>query len=1001
MNASPAAQHMSLERDTKNYYSISKDLRFMKKRIISILLCTLLVLGMVPLPVRALSDGYQTELDVSKGNIVIGDGTLDAYGSDGTHLTDADPDGYYITGTTTSYSVSVIGGTHNISINWLNIDAIYAAFYIENAHVDLLLLGNCTLDSGNGYYDLHMEDANASVMINGGGTLYAGFIGGNNGGTITIEDGGFNFDLVSTGGKGTITIKGGIYKYGYPSDNCVGLQKVPVAERYKVIEDPTRNWRYEVVHGGYNISFHAGDGGNGEMEPLTGVSGSYTLPKCTFTPPVGKVFAGWSTTESGAVITERNITMNQDYTFYAQWVDISDAGIAIDGANFPDATFRSYVATNFDINQNGYLSDTDISAATEINVMGQSITSLTGVEHFTALTKLRCDTNQLTSLDISKNKRLLELDCGANNLTSLDVSNNTLLTRLTCDANKLTSLDVGNNTQLGELECSYNELTVLDVSRNTVLTYLGCNANELTTLDVSNNTGLVQLECSNNQLTSLDLSMNPQLSTLFCSSNAYLISVDADRTYDLTNLPGAFDVTKASNWAGGTVEGAILTVEPNTTSVTYNYANVFDDSVIFTLNVLDTSISGVMIDDTNFPDAVFREYIGTQFDTNNDSNLSEEEINTVTKIGVTRKAITSLQGVEYFTALTELVCDNCQLTSLDVSKNIALQKMSCVGNQIISLDVSSNINLAQLVCSNNQLTSLNVKDDVLLICQGNSYAITVDSANRTFDLTNLPGDFDATMASNWSGGTVEGNILTVNSGTSQITYIYACGGTYIGQDNGVFTLDITEGTTYTVTLKANGGTGDDIAKIDIVGNYNLPACTFTAPAGKQFKGWATAADGDVITAEAIHVPADITLYAIWEDIPHTHGNGTLHNGTPADCTTEVSGEKDYYLCACGQKFYDAACTQPVENAEDLVIPWAHSYTPAHDNSRHWLACSSCGDKKDIADHSLDASGKCSCSYEKPADDGLSGGTIAAIVIAILLVLGGGFALYWFVLKKKS
>ncbi len=839
----------------------------MKKRILSIFVTVCMLLTMLPTAAFATgSDGDQTTLDVSKGNITIGADTVSGYDSNGTAVTTADPDGYIITGTTTSNTVRITGGSHAVHVRELDINATYAAFYIENAHVDLLLLGNCTLDSGNGYYDLHLG-ANASVTINGNGTLYAGYIGGENGGTITIENGGFDFDRVYTGGIGTITIKGGIYKYGYPDENCVGMQKVPVAERYKVIEDSTRAWPYEVVHEGYNISFHAGDGGSGTMGSLTGVSGSYTLPKCTFTAPAGKVFAGWSTTENGAVITERSIAMDQDYTFYAQWVDISDAGVAINEANFPDAAFRDYVAASFDINQNGYLSDADIFAATEINVMGQSITSLTGVEHFTALTKLRCDTNQLTSLDISKNTSLLELDCGANDLTSLDVSNNTLLTRLTCDANKLTSLDVGNNTQLSELECSYNELTALDVSKNTVLTYLGCNANELITLDVSNNTRLVQLECSNNQLTALDLSMNPQLSTLFCSGNAYLISVGADRTFDLKNLPGDFDVTKANNWTGGTVEGNVLKVKPDTTSVTYTYATGFDGSVTFTLNVLDTLIQGVLVNESNFPDAVFRGYVSTQFDTNNDSSLSKEEIDAATEISVTRKTITSLQGVEYFTALTELVCDDCQLTSLDVSKNTALVKLSCVGNQLTSLDVSSNINLGQLVCSNNQLTSLNVKDNVLLICQGNSYEITVDSTNRTFDLTNLPGDFDATKASNWSGGTVEGNILTVNSGTSQVTYTYACGGSYIGENNGVFTLNVMEGSTYTVSLNANGGTGNDVVKSGVVGNYNLPDCPFTAPDAQQFKGWATAADGEVISGTTITVSANTTLYAIWEDIP--------------------------------------------------------------------------------------------------------------------------------------
>ncbi|WP_194608666.1 InlB B-repeat-containing protein [Clostridium vitabionis] len=74
-------------------------------------------------------------------------------------------------------------------------------------------------------------------------------------------------------------------------------------------------------------------------------------------------------------------------------------------------------------------------------------------------------------------------------------------------------------------------------------------------------------------------------------------------------------------------------------------------------------------------------------------------------------------------------------------------------------------------------------------------------------------------------------------------------------------------TTYTVTFDANGGTGTMTAVPGVSGSYALPANSFTAPAGKQFKGWATSADGEVISGTTIDVTADITLYAIWEEDP--------------------------------------------------------------------------------------------------------------------------------------
>ena len=107
-------------------------------------------------------------------------------------------------------------------------------------------------------------------------------------------------------------------------------------------------------------------------------------------------------------------------------------------------------------------------------------------------------------------------------------------------------------------------------------------------------------------------------------------------------------------------------------------------------------------------------------------------------------------------------------------------------------------------------------------------------------------------------------------------------------------------TTYTVRFNANGGTGTmaDVTGVP-AGAYTLPANGFTAPAGKQFKGWSTGATGAVIAGTTYNVTGDVTLYAIWEDKPHTH---------------------------------------------------TYSTTWSTDETNHWHECSVCGDKKDVAAH---------------------------------------------------
>ena len=103
---------------------------------------------------------------------------------------------------------------------------------------------------------------------------------------------------------------------------------------------------------------------------------------------------------------------------------------------------------------------------------------------------------------------------------------------------------------------------------------------------------------------------------------------------------------------------------------------------------------------------------------------------------------------------------------------------------------------------------------------------------------------------------------------------------------------------YTLTFDANGGSGTMAPKADLTGEYTLPANEFTAPSGKQFKGWSLTTDGAIVTKVAM--TENRTVYAIWENIPvvtytvsFAANGGT---GTMAD-VTGVSGE--YTLPANG------------------------------------------------------------------------------------------------------
>lgn len=204
---------------------------------------------------------------------------------------------------------------------------------------------------------------------------------------------------------------------------------------------------------------------------------------------------------------------------------------------------------------------------------------------------------------------------------------------------------------------------------------------------------------------------------------------------------------------------------------------------------------GIPIDSTHFPDDNFIAYVELGCDKDHDGTLSQDELNRVTELYVDHANIKDLTGIELFPNLDKLDCKYNNLTRLDVSKNTNLTKLDCALNPLTSLDVSNNTALTYLDCNYNQLTSLDLSKNTALTklgchdnqltsldlskntaldtldCSGNKRQITVGETGQ-FDLSALKG-FDVSKASGWSeGATVDGNILTVPYGVTEISYRY-------------------------------------------------------------------------------------------------------------------------------------------------------------------------------------------------------------------------------------
>lgn len=199
------------------------------------------------------------------------------------------------------------------------------------------------------------------------------------------------------------------------------------------------------------------------------------------------------------------------------------------------------------------------------------------VSNLKDLVTLDCSHNDLEQLDVRNSRSLVALNCSANRLTELDadVTHKPSLERVECQNNQLTSLILGENKGLKKLNCAHNQLTQLNLNNMISLEELNCFNNQLTVLDVSDSPELTKLWLGDNHLTSLNLDKNPNLNftytDIYSGENVYTVTLNPDRTFDLRNLPGNFDINRVTGWEHGKANGNILTVDEGTNVVYYAY----------------------------------------------------------------------------------------------------------------------------------------------------------------------------------------------------------------------------------------------------------------------------------------------------------------------------------------------------------------------------------------------------------------------------------------------
>ncbi|RZJ64183.1 MAG: T9SS type A sorting domain-containing protein [Flavobacterium sp.] len=216
----------------------------------------------------------------------------------------------------------------------------------------------------------------------------------------------------------------------------------------------------------------------------------------------------------------------------------------------PNSGATPDVYSVIDTNVDGEIQFSEAAALRFLDVSSADIASLQGIEAFTNLEYLYCNSNDLTTLDLGDLPVLKFVNCEDNLvLASVDLSGVPALETFSANNNAISSIDFSANNQLEAVYLNYNDLTTLSLDNATNIASISANWNNLTGFSIADKDLLTTLQLINNQMTSVTLTNLPHLYKVRINNNQ-LTEVDLSTVaYEpfLNNIPFASEYEIAVN----------------------------------------------------------------------------------------------------------------------------------------------------------------------------------------------------------------------------------------------------------------------------------------------------------------------------------------------------------------------------------------------------------------------------------------------------------------------
>ena len=381
--------------------------------------------------------------------------------------------------------------------------------------------------------------------------------------------------------------------------------------------------------------------------------------------------------------------------------------VAIDDQRFfPDAALRTYVSENIDTNHDGTLTADEAAVVTDLNVSGLNIANLHGTGFFRNLQTLRCNDNQLTSLNLSFFNFLKRVECYRNKIGNQAMDNlfESLRSKIPGDG----AILIPTHTGSGEFNATVTDQHIAEAGNNrwTVYSY---NGSSYTTMQQSQ----VPINADNfpdnhfRQWVANIADTDGNLSLSYQErSNVRSISLIDSALADLTGIAYFTELTKLY--------------------VTSNGLTTLDLTSCTKLGELYCAFN--QLTDLRLPASGMLHTLNCAYNQLTNLDLSHQQA--LVTLGCADNQLTNLSP-RHCPMLRNLFCDNNALAMLDLTRNADLEVLSCSNTLLRELNVAHNTGLTTLHCDGNQLTTLDLSSciplKVLDIHQNNIYGEGMDN----------------------------------------------------------------------------------------------------------------------------------------------------------------------------------------------------------------------------------------------------------------------------------